>query len=186
RLYGALPDRGYAFAKITGIVLTGVAFWLGYSYGLLRNEVGSAWLALLAVAGLSAAAGRDALRNYRAELRGAGNWRAVLAVEVLFLAGFVVWAMVRAYDPAASHTEQPMDLMFMNSLWVDATYPPQDAWLAGYPISYYYLGYWLLTTLGRLAGQPPEISYTLGQAAWFGLLLIGCFGVVTNLLALGY
>lgn len=30
----------------------------------------------------------------------------------------------------------------------------------------------LLTTLGRLAGQPPEIAYTLGQANWYGLLWI--------------
>jgi uncharacterized membrane protein len=76
-----------------------------------------------------------------------------------------------------------MDLMFMNSIWASATFPPQDAWLGGYAISYYYFGYWLLTTVGRLAGQPPEIAYTLGQASWYGLLWIGCFGMGYNLLA---
>ena len=76
-----------------------------------------------------------------------------------------------------------MDLMFMNGIFASPTYPPQDPWLAGYAISYYYLGYWFLVTLGRLAAQPPEIAYTLGQASWYGLLLIGAFGVVFNLLA---
>lgn len=186
RLFGALPDRGYAFAKITGIVLTGVVFWLGYSYGLLRHEAGAAWIALAVVAAVGLVVGWKSLQAYWDELREAGNWRVVLAVETLFLIGFVLWAMVRAYDPAVDHTEEPMDLMFMNSIWAGATYPPQDAWLAGYPISYYYLGYWLLTMLGRLAGQPPQIAYSVGQATWYGLLLIGCFGVVTNLLAFGY
>ncbi|MCB0108766.1 MAG: hypothetical protein KDE53_22750, partial [Caldilineaceae bacterium] len=68
-------------------------------------------------------------------------------------------------------------------IWVSPTFPPHDAWLGGYAISYYYFGYWLLTTLGRLAGQPPEIAYLLGQATWYGLLWVGCYGIVYNLLA---
>ena len=99
------------------------------------------------------------------------------------MAAFGAWVIVRSYDPAANHTEKPMDLMFMNSIWVSPTFPPHDAWLSGYAISYYYFGYWLLTTVGPVAAQPPELAYNLGQACWFGLLLIGCFGVVYNLLA---
>ncbi len=90
---------------------------------------------------------------------------------------------MRAYDPAINHTEQPMDLMFMNSIWAGGAFPPQDAWLAGYGISYYYFGYWLLAMLARLSGQLPEVAYNLGQASWFGLLLVGAFGVVYDLLA---
>src|SRR5690606_25631768 len=96
------------------------------------------------------------------------------------------WAIVRAYDPNADHTEQPMDLMFMNSIWASATYPPQDAWLAGYAISYYYLGYWLLTTVARIANTAPSIAYNVGQALWYGLLWSGCFGLVMNLVAWRY
>jgi YYY domain-containing protein len=200
-LFVNLPDRGYAFAKSLGILLVGVLLWLGTSYGLLRNEMGGAWLALLLVALCSFVVGREVPFD---KLRASGVWgegrnlafrfprvpfgrapltlRYVLVIELLFLLAFAAWAVVRAYDPAAHHTEKPMDLMFMNSIWVSPTYPPRDAWLSGYAISYYYLGYWLLTTLGWLAGQPPAIAYTLGQACWFGLLLIGSFGVVYNLL----
>jgi YYY domain-containing protein len=73
--------------------------------------------------------------------------------------------------------------MFMNSIWVSATFPPQDAWLAGYGISYYYLGYWLVTTIGRIANIAPNLAYNLAQATWYGLLWLGCLGVVGNLLA---
>ncbi|HXF61022.1 MAG TPA: DUF2298 domain-containing protein [Caldilineaceae bacterium] len=183
RLCRALPDRGYAAAKIAGILWVGVTLWLGTSYGLLRNDLGGAWLAVALVAAVSVGLGRPAASEAWTELRATGKWPYLLAVETLFLVSYILWAIVRAYDPAANHTEQPMDLMFMNSIWASPTYPPHDAWLAGYPISYYYLGYWLLTTVGRLAGQAPEVAYNIGQASWFGLLLIGCFGVVANLLA---
>lgn len=189
-LFANLADRGYAFAKSLGILLVGFVLWLGYSYGLLRNETGGAWLALLIVAGLSWFAVRQKTEASGQKLQNANHpithflihWHYVVVIELLFLLTFASWAYVRAHDPAADHTEKPMDLMFMNSLWVSPTYPPQDAWLSGHPISYYYFGYWLLITLGRLAGQPPELAYNLGQACWLGLLLIGCMGVVYNLL----
>ncbi|MBK8045664.1 MAG: hypothetical protein IPK16_00160 [Anaerolineales bacterium] len=183
RLFENLPDRGYAFARILGILLTGYLFWLAYSFGLVRFEPGAAWLVLLAVLGISVLAARkqwSAWRTARATI----NWRYVLVVELLFLLAFAAWATVRAYDPAANHTEKPMDLMFMNSIRGSAIYPPQDAWLSGQPISYYYFGYWMLTTLGQLSGQPPEIAYNLGQACWYGLLLTGSFAIVYNLLRL--
>ncbi len=182
-LFANLPDRGYAFGKSVGILAVGFLFWLGYSYGLLRNETGGVWLTLLLVAIISFVVGRTTVTQLLQRDPALPGWRYILGVELIFLAIFALWAMVRAYDPAVNHTEEPMDLMFLNSIWISATYPPQDAWLGGYAISYYYFGYWLLTTVGRLAAQPPEIAYTLGQASWYGLLWIGCFGTGYNLLA---
>ena len=207
RFFAALPDRGYAFARLLGILLTGYLFWLGYSFGLLRNEMGGAWLAFVLVAVLSAVAWWRLAAGEQAAPPGDGaasvapadaaegapvaasrpailpSWRYILIFELLFVLAFAAWAWVRAHDPAADHTEQPMDLMFMNSIRGSVTYPPQDAWLAGYPISYYYFGYWLLNMVGLMAGQPPAIAYNLGQAAWYGLLLSGAFGLAYNLLA---
>ena len=190
RLFSGLPDRGYAFAKSLGIFLVGLVLWLGTSYGLLRNETGGAWLSLLIVALLSLGVSRNWFqkRGVRDKSRpsaavGDLNWRYLFFVELLFFVAFAAWAYVRLYDPAANHTEQPMDLMFMNGIWNSPTYPPQDPWLAGYAISYYYFGYWLLLTVARLAGQAPEIAFNVGQASWFGLLLVGAFGIGYNLVA---
>jgi YYY domain-containing protein len=182
RLFAHLPDRGYGFARVLGILLVGYLFWIGYSFGVVRFEPGAAWLAVLVLAVASIAAGWPVLKAWRSGVDRPRNWRYVLVVEVLFLVAFAAWAWVRSHDPAASHTEKPMDLMFMNSIRASATYPSMDAWLAGYPISYYYFGYWLVTSVGMLAGQPPEIAYNLGQACWYGMLLTGCFAVAYNLL----
>lgn len=181
RLFAALPDRGFAFAKSLGILLLGFILWLGTSYGVLRNETGGAWLALALVVLLSMAAGREQIVDLWVGRRQHGRY--ILVVEALFFVAFAMWTLVRAHDPGINHTEQPMDLMFMNGIWTSPTFPPRDPWLAGYAISYYYFGYWLLVTLAHLSGQTPEIAYNLGQACWFGLLLLGSFGVGYNLLA---
>lgn len=181
RIFAAFPGGGTAFARPLGILLTGYIFWLGNALGLLRNESGGAWLALVVAAAISLWFGRDV----RTRLRGV-DWNAAVLVEIVFLTAFIAWAIVRAYDPAANHTEKPMDLMFMSSLWASPAFPPHDAWLSGFPIAYYYGGYWMLITLGRLIGSPPEIAYTLGQAAWFGLLLSSSFGMGFALLRLAH
>jgi YYY domain-containing protein len=190
RLFARLPDGGYCSSKILAILLVGFVLWTGTAYGLLRNELGGAVLAVLIVGLASASVGGSALRR---ALRGRGplgyglrrrRW-VIVATEALFFVSFAGWALVRAHDPDASHTEQPMDLLFLSAVWNSPTFPPQDPWLAGYAISYYYFGYWLLATVARLAGQPPEIAYNLGQACWFGLLLVGCWGLGFNLAALG-
>jgi len=186
RLFAGLPDRGYSLTKHLGILLCGFALWLGNAYSLLPNDRGGAWLSLALVAAAGVVlAGRDSPRSPRGwseSLRWLRTHLAQVAwVEVLFVTAFCFWAWVRACDPAVAHTEQPMDLMFMSAVHTSPTFPPRDAWFAGYPASYYYLGYWLMSTLAFLAGQAIEIAYNLGQASWFALLVVGCFGVGSNL-----
>jgi hypothetical protein len=38
RMLPALPDRGYAFSRILGLLLWGYGFWLLGSLGVLYNE----------------------------------------------------------------------------------------------------------------------------------------------------
>jgi YYY domain-containing protein len=185
-----LPDRGAAFAKPLGVLLTGLVLWLGVSHGLLRNDLGGTVLAAALVGGAGVAACASGLARDAAGRRPILAWLAsrkatLLAQEAVFVAVFASWSIVRAHDPAADHTEQPMDLMFLTASALNPTLPLPDPWLSGHAVSYYYFGHWLMATLGRLAGQPPEITYTLGQAAWYGLLALGCFGLGANLARLG-
>jgi YYY domain-containing protein len=183
-----LPDRGWCFAKALGVLVYGLVLWLGVGSGLLRNEAGGAVLAALGLAALSFFLGRETFRPApgQASLFDWLRSHASLVVlgEVVFLAVFAGWALVRAQDPAADHTERPMDLLFLTAIHVSPDFPPRDPWLAGYPIGYYYLGHWLLNALGLLAGQPPAVAFNLGQACWLALLVSGCFGLGFNLAAL--
>ncbi len=188
-LFARLPGRGYPFAKALGLLLVSFVVWLGASFRVLPNAVGGILAALLAVTALSVWLGRAGLS------RGAGgerplfgwlraHWRLVFATELLFLLVLVGWAAFRAYNPDISGTEKPMELAFINGVLGSTFFPPQDPWLAGYSISYYYFGYVMLGVLIRLTGVLPEVGFNLGAALWVALTLIGAFGVVYDLVRL--
>ncbi len=184
RFFHGLPDRGFAFSKLAGILGAGLLFWIGWAWGLWRNDAPGAWIALLAAALLAWAVRRGAPAGSSRPWCMVPGWRWIVAEELLLATVYVGWLAFRGFDPGVMHTEQPMDLMFMSALCNSAVYPPRDAWLSGYPIAYYYLGYWLLLFPGRLAALPPTVIYNTGQALWYGLLWLGCFGVAANLLML--
>ncbi|MCX6031353.1 MAG: DUF2298 domain-containing protein [Chloroflexi bacterium] len=191
RLFARLPGRGYPFAKALGLLLVSFILWLGAIFHLLPNDVGGIVVALAVVAALSAWLGREGLRRdgsnasarpLIAWLR--GHWRLVLTTEVLFLVVFVGWTAFRAYNPDIAGTEKPMEFAFINGVLGSRFFPPQDPWLSGYAISYYYFGYVMLGVLIRLSGVAPAIGFNLGVASWFALVMIGAFGIVYDLVRL--
>jgi YYY domain-containing protein len=74
-----------------------------------------------------------------------------------------------------------MEFAFLNGVLGSHFFPPQDPWLSGYAISYYYFGYVMLAALVRLSGVAPSVAFNLGVATWFALTLLGAFSVVYDL-----
>ena len=187
RFFRRFPGRGYAFARPLGLLLTTYVLWLGGSLGLLRNSVGGALFSILAVAVLSIlvyrrgrAAGEPGLFDW---LR--ANGRLVLAVELLFAGALVLWSLLRAYSPdlTTAGGEKFMEIMYLNSIGRSEYFPPHDAWLSGYGISYYYFGYVMIAMLARLSGFPAHLVFNVGLASLFALTCTGAFGLVYNLVA---
>ncbi len=185
RFFRRLPDRGYTFARPLGLLLTSYVLWIGGSFGLLRNSVGGALFSLLAVAVVSffvyrrgRAPGEPGLVDW---LR--GKWRLVLAVELLFAVALGGWALLRAYSPdlTTSGGEKFMEIMYLNSIGRSDYFPPNDAWLSGYGISYYYFGYVMIAMLTRLSGYAAHLTFNVGLALLFALTCTGAFGLVYNL-----
>lgn len=179
-LLGALPDRGWAFTKCVGVLVAGYVLWLGATFGLLPTTPAGAIGAAVALALL-------ALRlPASGAVRGgtpAGCPGAAIASEALFLLAFAAVALYRAFDSAAAHTEQPMDLALLHAAWRTDRLPLQDPWYAGDPLPYYWFGYFLMAMLGHLSGVAPPVGYNLGLATVAGLAAQGAAGVVANLLA---
>jgi YYY domain-containing protein len=186
RLFRWLPDRGYTLARPLGLLLGSYILWLGGSLGLLRNSVGGILFSLTLAAGVSA----WAYRTWEREGPGLRDWlrehgRLVLAGEVLFAVALGLWAFVRALSPdlMTSGGEKFMEIMYLNAIDRSPTFPPHDAWLSGYAISYYYFGYVMIATLTRLSGFPPHLTFNVGLALIFALTCVGAFGLVYNLVA---
>ncbi len=186
RFFFALPDQGYAIAKSLTVLLVGFGSWLSFAWLQIPFTTGLPWLVWLLCCGLVWKLRRHELhRHFRRGTRWpAGPARAaVWTTEVIFALVYVGWIWVVAHDPGIEHTEQPMDFMFINSLWATSQYPPQDAWLAGFPVSYYYFGYWMLVCLAKAVQAAPSMAYNLGQANWYALLWLGAWGFGYNVAA---
>lgn len=189
RLFARLPGRAYPLTKVLGLLLVSYALWLGATFHILPNNLGGALVSLALVAALSAYVGREGLRQDADGARPLLTWlRAhrglVIASELLFLVVFVAWSAFRAFNPDIAGTEKPMEFAFINGVLASPLLPPQDPWLSGYGISYYYFGYVMLAALIRLTGVLPEVGFNLGVAMWYALVMTAAFGVVYTLVAL--
>jgi YYY domain-containing protein len=183
RLFGRLPDRGYVFSKILGLLLATYLFWMMGSLGLVKNDNSGLVLGAILVGSVGyLRLGREGWADLK---RWLGSHRdTVFAVEMFFLVSFIGWAWVRAQNPDIYGTEKPMEFMFLNSILRSASLPPQDAWLSGHAISYYYFGYFQMAALARLTGTEMSVAYNLAHALIFALTALGGLGLVMNLVGL--
>jgi YYY domain-containing protein len=183
RFFAFLPGRGFALAKPAGLLLSGYFFWLLGTFGFTRIDAGGAMLAALLVGGLGLAwnrgSGLHELWRWLVEHR-----VTLLGIEAVFLLAFGLWAVVRAYNPEIYGTEKPMELMFLNSILASPGFPPQDAWLAGHAVSYYYFGYVLVGFMVLVTGVSSGVGFNLALALFFALTAVAAFGTALDLLTL--
>ena len=112
------------------------------------------------------------------------RWKHFLAVDALFLVAFAVAAFLRSYVPEIDGTEKPMDFAFVNATLRADSFPPEDPWLAGHGISYYYFGHLITAMAIKLTAVTPAVGYNLGLTLTAALATVVCFGLVWNLLTL--
>ena len=184
RLLGNLPDRGYAFARPLGLLLAGYLLWLGGSLGFWDNSVGGTVVVVLVVAGVGIwlyVSRRDKEASLLGWLR--ANTTYWLAVELLFALALLGWVIYKSYNPnlETAGGEKWMEIAFINATLRSDGFPPQDPWLSGFGISYYYFGYVLMAMVTRLSGLRAAVAFNLFVPTLFALTLTGAFSLVYNL-----
>lgn len=179
-LLGRLADRGWTVSAALGLLLLAWATWLGGSVGVIPNTPAGIGAVLLAMVGLS---GWLAYRQ-RAELADfcRRRWTVIAATELTFLGMFAFWALVVSEAPAINHTEKPMDFGIMNAIARADGFPPEDQWLSGHGIAYYYGGHYVAAMLSQITGVASDVAYNLAVAAVPALLATGLLGLAYNLL----
>jgi len=198
-LLARLPGAGLGLAKVLGLLLVTWLIWLGGTSTLVPYGTGTAaiWIALVCALGLLAFVrgweGRRALA--RGEPRGwfaRRRWRRLVArvperdplrtrlfwgAEAVFTLAFAAMALLVAYSPDVWNTEKPMDMAFVTAANRSETFPPEDPWLAGADLNYYYLGHLASAVLVKLTAVAPDHGYNLAVAALFGLTAAAVFTV---------
>ncbi len=183
-----LPDRGFAFARPVGFLLVGYVLWLGASFRILQNNAGGIIMALFIVAVVGFVWRRQQVQggdpSLLAWLR--QEWRYALAVELLFSLAFVGWAIYKAYNPniETAGGEKWMEIAFINGILRSDYFPPQDPWLSGFGISYYYFGYVLMAAATQLTGLVSTTAFNLYIPTLFAMTLTGALGLVASLVTL--
>ena len=177
-----LTSKGFGLARPLGLLIWGYVFWLLCSLGILQNNTGGVLLAILILLGGSI---WSCLQGRFKELIDwvKSNKTTLITMEILFFLAFAGWSIVRSANPEVAYTEKPMELAFINSILKSPTFPPQDPWLSGYAISYYYFGYVLISMLIRVTGVASSTAFNLSAALWFGLTALAIYGIVFDLLA---
>ncbi len=178
-----LPDRGYAASKALALLLIGWIPWVLGSMGLhVWNQIGvlCTTIALALAGGLIARRKWGALRAYFRS-----RWRYVLIVEVITLALYGYFLLVRLGNPDLWHTnfggEKPMEFAYFNAVLKSTVFPPYDPWFAGGHINYYYFGYVIVGAPVLLLKLVPAFAYNLIVPTLFALTGIGAFAVAYNL-----
>jgi len=180
-LFPALTDRGYTLARAAGLLIWGYIFWLLASLGVAQNDTGGILLALTLLVGLSVWSIVNRQSSIIDFLK--SNLSLIITTEILFFAAFAFLAFVRSANPELTSTEKPMELAFINGILRSPTFPPQDPWLSGYAISYYYFGYVMTAMLARISGVNGSTAHNLMTSLIFALGAIGSYGILYNLLS---
>lgn len=186
-LFRHLPDRGFAVARATGLLLVGYILWLGATFRLLQNSIGGVLAAMVVVIAVGLIWRRQQAPKDGSMLAWLKQeWRYALTVEVLFGLAFVAWVFFKSHNPniETAGGEKWMEIAFINGILRSDYFPPQDPWLSGFGISYYYFGYVLMAALTQLNPLISTTAFNLYIPTLFALTLTGAFGLVANMVAL--
>ena len=181
-LFPRLPDRGFSVAKAFALLLLGYLLWVFGLTQLIPNSFGTILAIILLGAALAAWLAIRQRQSILLFLR--SEWRTLLITEGIFLAVFLLWMGIVSEIPAISHTEKPMDFAFLNAVIRAEHFPPEDPWLAGHPISYYYFGHLMMASLTQLTASAPAVGYNLAVALIPALVAAASFGLLYNLIRL--
>ncbi len=180
-LFERLRSLGVLYARPLALMLVAYTAWLASNLGLAPYGSGLvvAALALLSLASLAIGWRR---RDLLAALW--ARRKLLLAGELLFVALFALFLLVRAQAPEARHTEKPAELMVLSAVHVAERMPPLDPWYAGEELSYYHLGYNMVDAGARLASVGVGSAFTLGVATAGALAGAAVFALGGDVLAL--
>jgi uncharacterized membrane protein len=188
-VFANLPDRGWALSKALGVLSLCFLVWFplvvssllpgGLALPYAQGTIVVFLVLLLALNGwLLRYRWREIARVVREQTG------YILVSEALFAAAFALLIWIRAFNPDIAGTEKFMDEAFVSAIMRSPHLPPNDPWLSGYALNYYYLGHFIVATIARLLDTSPAVAFNTGIALVFALMAVNLFGVTANMVVL--
>ena len=177
-----LPDRGWAFSKAIGMALLAFCIWLPL---MIVQVLPFSQLFIAGVFCILFAFSIFGFVRVRHELVALVRAHIfyIVVCEVVFLGMVFVLGWIRSYGPNIQNYEMFMDEGFLAAIMRSPHFPPNDMWLSGYSINYYYYAHFTIAILAKLLGQSPSIAFNTGICIFFGLTAVNLFGVTSNIVS---
>lgn len=181
-IFASLPDKGYSFIRMLGLViLTWLSWFLG-SLKILPFTRGTILILILLLVVLNLfwfVRRKQAILDF---IR--SNLGYIILVESIFLLLFLFGLQIRYANPDLWHPwyggEKPMEFAFFNAVNKSVYFPPQNPWFSEHYINYYYYGFIIAVIPTKLLGIIPASAFNLILPTWFAMTGIGMFGVGYN------
>ncbi len=182
-VFRPLSDRGYLLGKALGILLVGLVVWLLASLQWMEFSRLSIAFAVVLMSAVSL--GILAFRWEEINDFVKRRWGTLLVAELIFLAAFLAFVLVRMANPDLWHPfrggEKPMDFAYLNAVLRSTIMPPYDPWFGGGYLNYYYWGQFLTAVLIRATAIEPVVAFNLAVPTFFALTVGGVYSIVYNL-----
>jgi len=177
-----LPDRGWAFSKAIGIALLAFCVWLPLMYVQVLPFSQLFIAVVLLILCAFSIVGFVRVRQALVALVRAHIFY-IIVCEAVFLGMVFMLGWIRSYGPNIQNFEMYMDEGFLAAIMRSPHFPPNDMWLSGYPINYYYYAHFTIAMLAKLLGQSPSFGFNTGTCIFFGLTAVNLFGVTSNVVS---
>ena len=182
-VFRPLSDRGYLLGKALGILLVGLVVWLLASLQWVTFSRLSIVLAVALMAAVSLGILTFRWREISDFIR--RRWSVLLVGEIIFLAAFLAFVLVRMANPDLWHPyrggEKPMDFAYLNAVLRSTIMPPYDPWFGGGYLNYYYWGQFLTAMFIKATAIEPVVAFNLAVPTFFALTVGGVYSVVYNM-----
>ena len=192
RLFKYFFDKGYVFAKPIGIAISGFFMWFLSSLKILKFNYTNSLICvgILAIISFFLVLKdfrkiNDIKNNQEQKDKIKNTILKMIAVEIVFLTIFIIAAYIKGFNPgAACGQEKYMDFGFMKIMDKSDYLPPEDMWLSGNTINYYYWGQYIATYITKLSLVGVEYGYNLSLITILSISFMASFSIVYNLLKL--
>lgn len=172
RAFRNLPDMGWMLAKGVGLLAMSAITLALVSWRSMPFDSRTIAISLVVLLAIGFASPRCNWDEFRYKLPRHG--RAIVTGELVFLAIFLIAAILRSTQPI----DPDHNLMQLTGLMRSVSLPPIDPWLSGGVLHTNWAGLLPWASIGRLLAVQPVVAY---QLATVGLMaLIG--GIVWSLI----